>query len=410
MAIIKPFRAWRPRPDLAEKVAALPYDVMNTEEARRMAAGNPYSFLHVDRAEIDLPEAISPYDDQVYAQARKALETMKHSGVLEQDETPRLYVYQQQRGDHVQTGLVGCTSVEEYWADKIKKHELTRADKEQDRIRHVEACAAHTGPIFLIYRSQPEIRRLLQGIVASPPVFDFTAEDGIGHRVWLADAPVAERLAVAFAGAGDLYIADGHHRAASAAKVARMQGQDGALSGGEADYFLSVLFADDELNILPYNRVVKDLNGLTEETFRQQVQASFQLEKLGLGESLAPSQTHEFGMFLSGSWYRLTLKPEQVPVEVLAALDVSILQYKLLNPILGIGDPRTDQRIDFIGGIRGLQELERRVGQDMQVAFSLYPTQVKELMAIADAGQLMPPKSTWFEPKLRSGLFIHDLF
>jgi uncharacterized protein (DUF1015 family) len=390
-------------------VAALPYDVMNTEEARHMAQGNPHSFLRVDRAEIDLTADINPYDDQVYEQARRALTEMKRSGVLQQDETARLYVYRLGMQSHVQTGLVACAAVDDYQTGLIRKHELTRWDKEQDRIRHVDACGAHTGPIFMLYRRDPEIRRLLQTAVQAPPIFDFTAEDGISHTGWAVDEDLTSQLVAQFKAVESLYIADGHHRAASAAKVAETRRRTDPHAAGEYDYFLSVLFSDDEVCILPYYRAVRDLNALTEEAFLARVGDVFQVTELPAGTACAPGKAHEFGLFMGQRWYRLELRPEHIPQEALAALDVSILQDKLLRPILGIGDPRADRRLDFIGGNRGLKELERRASQDMAASFSLRPTQVEELIAVTDAGGIMPPKSTWFEPKLRSGLFIHDL-
>lgn len=409
--LIRPFRAWRPAPGKARDVAALPYDVMNTDEARQMAAGKPHSFLHVDRAEIDLPPETDIHADEVYAQARQRLDEMKASGILRQDDAPGLYIYRQRMGDQVQTGLVACTSVEEYRAEKIKKHEFTRPDKELDRVRHVDTCAAHTGPIFLIYKNRAAIRELIAAAVRTEADFDFVAEDGVGHTGWLVDKATAEQLVEQFSTVETLYIADGHHRAASAARVAGLRQAVNLQHTGEEEYnfFLAVLFADDELQILPYNRAVKDLNGLEPAEFLQKIGEVFKVEASPAGAPFAPGKSHEFGLFLVDKWYRLTLRAEQTPAAMSEALDVSILQDKLLTPVLNIGDPRTDQRIDFIGGIRGLAELERRVGTDMRLAFSLYPTQVRELMDIADAGGIMPPKSTWFEPKLRSGLYIHDL-
>lgn len=414
MATVKPFQALRPTPELADKVAALPYDVMNSEEARVMAKGNPYSFLHVDKAEIDLDPSIDPYDQRVYEKARDNLKGMIEQGTFIQEDKPSFYIYRQVMNGRAQTGLVGCTSIDDYLNDIIKKHEHTRADKELDRINHVDYCNANTGPIFLTYRAKQEINELIsRWVEARKPVYDFVSGDGIGHTVWVIDdVAVIEKLASAFAGVEYLYIADGHHRSASAVKVGLKRRQQFPNFTGteEFNYFLSVLFPDEQLFIMDYNRVVKDLNGNTVQDFIQKLQQKFEVEQYKGQGSYKPAEKHSFGMYLEGKWYKLTAKEGTFdPGDPVDRLDVSIMQNNLMNPILGIEDPRTDKRIDFVGGIRGLAELERRVKEGMKVAFSMYPTTIADLMAIADAGKVMPPKSTWFEPKLRSGLFIHEL-
>lgn len=409
MAKIKAFKALRPIPKEAAHVAALPYDVYNTEEASREITGKPLSFLRVDRAETTMPAGTDAHDPAVYQQASVNLKRLEDDGVLETEKTPALYLYELTMDGRSQTGLVCCTSVDEYNDGTIKKHELTRADKEQDRIHHVDVCDANTGPIFLTYKEDPEISALIAKQKECEPLYDFTADDGVSHRVWIInERDTIKRLEQAFSQVPNLYIADGHHRCASAARVANMRReQAGGYSGKEEyNYFLSVLFPDAQLKILDYNRVVKDLNGLGVDEFLARIAQDFTVEKMHT--QVSPSQKGEFGMYLDNVWYKLTAKdwPAQDPVK---SLDVSILYDKLLAPVLGIGDPRTDARIDFVGGIRGLGELERRTHTDMKVAFSMYPTSLDELMTIADNNLIMPPKSTWFEPKLRSGLFIHKL-
>ncbi|WP_426350784.1 DUF1015 domain-containing protein [Alloiococcus sp. CFN-8] len=413
MAIIKAFRAIRPAEEFAEKVAALPYDVMNSEEAREMVKDNPYSFLHVDKAEIDLGRGINIYDKVVYETASGNLNKMIEDGVLKEEEKPCYYAYRQIMNGRAQTGIVVCTSIDDYMNNIIKKHEFTRADKEQDRINHVDYCNANTGPIFLTYRNNERISEIVNESTEGKPVYDFVAEDGIAHIVWLIeDEALINELTELFKGIDYLYIADGHHRAASAVKVGMKRREENPSYTGEEEfnYFLSVLFPDNELYIMDYNRVVKDLNGYTEEEYMDKLNESFDVEEYKGQGQYRPEAKHTYGMYLEGKWYVLKAKEgtfkEEDPVE---RLDVSILQKNLLAPVLGIEDPRTDKRIDFIGGIRGLEELERRVKEGMKVAFSMYPTTIEELMDIADAGQVMPPKSTWFEPKLRSGLFIHKL-
>lgn len=414
MAVVKAFKAVRPVPALADRVAALPYDVMNSAEARQMVQGNPYSFLHVDKAEIDLDPAIDLYDTRVYEKARDNLNQMIADGVFMQDESPCLYIYKQVMNGRAQIGIVGCASIDDYMQNTIRKHELTRADKEQDRINHVDYCDANTGPIFLTYRAREDINALVDAQMAKTPVYDFASEDGIGHTVWVIDDPaVIDQLTAAFAGVENLYIADGHHRSASAVRVGQMRraakpNYDGS---EEFNYFLSVIFPDSQLYIMDYNRIVKDLNGNTKETFLEKIAEKFTVTDFAGNGALKPEKKHTNGMYLDGKWYLLEAKPGSYDAaDPVAQLDVSILQNNLLHPILGIGDPRTDKRIDFVGGIRGLQALSDRVDNgEMAVAFSMYPTTMEDLMDIADAGAIMPPKSTWFEPKLRSGLFIHKL-
>ncbi len=414
MAVIKPFRAVRPAPELVDRVAALPYDVMSSDEAREMVKGNPYSFLHVDKAEIDLDPTIDLYDRRVYEKARDNLNEMIEQEVFLKESRDCLYIYLQKMGDRCQTGVVGCTSIDDYMNNLIKKHELTRADKEQDRIKHVDYCDANTGPIFLTYRAQSEIDALVEAWMASrEPAYEFVSDDDIGHTIWVIDdGKIIDRLVDLFAQVECLYIADGHHRSASAVRVGQMRRADNPNYRGdeEFNYFLSVIFPDNQLHIMDYNRVVKDLNGLETEEFMQKLSLQFDIEPYTGTGPYKPETRKTFGMFLDGQWYILRAiagtYDEGDPVK---NLDVSILQYNLLGPILGIRDPRTDRRIDFVGGIRGLKELERRVEAGMKIAFSMYPTTVQDLMDIADADKIMPPKSTWFEPKLRSGIFVHQL-
>lgn len=411
MAVIRQFKAIRPTPEMAEKVAALPYDVVNSEEAAEMVIGNPYSFLHVDKAEIDLPAGTDIYSPEVYEKAKSNLEKMITDGVLVKDEKPMLYVYELTMDGRSQTGLVACTSIDEYMQGIIKKHELTREDKEQDRIRHVDICNANTGPIFLAYRTVDEISEIVDNVKKNAPVYDFTAEDGIIHRAWIIDnEETINRLVKLFKDVPNLYIADGHHRNASAAKVGlKRRNENPNYTGDEEfNYYLAVIFPSDQLKILDYNRVVKDLNGLSEEEFIKKLSEKFDIvETEGRAK---PDKAYDFGMYMDGKWYMLTAKDEIKSKDAVKGLDVSILQDNVLIPILGIGDIRTDKRIDFVGGIRGLGELEKRVDSgEMKVAFAMYPTSIEQLMTIADENKIMPPKSTWFEPKLRSGLFIHSL-
>ncbi len=415
MAVVRAFKAVRPTTELAGKVAALPYDVMNSEEARRMVVGNPHSFLRVDKAEIDLDPGVDLYDTRVYEKARDNLNRMIAEGVFLQDEKPCLYIYKQVMNGRAQIGIVGCTAVDDYRNNIIKKHELTRADKEQDRINHVDYCDANTGPIFLTYRAKETVNALVAQVMnAKAPVYDFVSDDGIGHTVWVVDeAPIIEKLCGEFAAVDYLYIADGHHRSASAVRVGMMRREAKPAYDGneEFNYFLSAIFPDAQLYIMDYNRIVKDLNGLTPERFLEKVGEKFTVTAYAGSGALKPEKKHTYGMYLAGKWYLLEAKADSFDAaDPVARLDVSILQNNLLHPVLGIGDPRTDKRIDFVGGIRGLQALADRVDNgSMAVAFSMYPTTMDDLMDISDAGAIMPPKSTWFEPKLRSGLFIHKL-
>ncbi len=413
MAVFRPFKALRPTPEYASKVAALPYDVMNSEEAKVMVEGNPYSFLHVDKAEVDLPDCTDIYCDEVYAKANENLLKLESDGICQMDETPCFYIYQQIMNGRAQTGLVGCAWVDDYINNRIKKHELTRADKEADRIRHVDTCDANTGPIFLCYKGQAEITDIIDAYKQGTPEYNFTTDDGISNTVWVInDAEACKKLADLLGNVGDFYIADGHHRCASAVNVAKMRREQNHDYNGteEFNFFLAVLFPAESLEIMDYNRVVKDLNNNTESEFIDKIKAAFVIEDAPCDGAYHPEAKHTFGMYMSGKWYKLTAKDGTfAPQNPVDQLDVSILQKNLLTPILNIGDPRTDKRIDFIGGIRGLGELERLVDGGMAVAFSMYPTTLNDLMAIADANLIMPPKSTWFEPKLLSGLFIHKL-
>ena len=415
MATIRAFKGVRPRADIADKIAALPYDVMNSMEAREMTKNNPLSFLYIDRPEINLPVGTDMYSDEVYAKAREVYDNMKQRGEFIQDEKPCLYLYEQTMNGRSQLGLVACCLIDDYLNNVIKKHELTREEKERDRIRHVDALNANTGPIFLTYRDKDAgsaTALMHKWAENNKPIYDFVSEDDITHRFWVVDCPeTIEILTKCFAQTPSLYIADGHHRNASGVKVGLMRREQnpGFDKSEEFNYYLSVIFPDNELLIMDYNRVVKDLNGNSKEEFLQKVSEKFDVVEMG--DMHKPEVAHTFSMYLDKKWYKLTAKPAIIndndPVE---RLDVSIMQNFLLNPILGIEDPRIDKRIDFVGGLRGLKELERRVDNgEMAVAFAMYPTSIEELMDIADANELMPPKSTWFEPKLRSGVIIHEL-
>lgn len=409
MSDVRPFRALRPRPELAAQVAAPPYDVVSSEEARKLAEGKPYSFLHINKPEIDLPPDVDLYDDRVYAQGASNLRKFMAEGVFFREQEPRFYVYQQKMGNHVQAGVVAAVSVAEYDAGLIKRHELTRKDKEDDRTRHVDELNANDEPVFLTYRQLAAIDALVDQVRAGAPLYDFVAEDGIGHTVWVVPSELAANLQQAFQQVPALYVADGHHRTAAAARVGRERRAKNPQHRGDEpyNYFMAVLFPHNQLQILDYNRVVKDLGGLSPEAFLSKVAEKFRVEKASSGR---PEKRHQFGMYLQGQWYRLEAIPgsfrEDDPI---GSLDVSILQENLLAPVLGITDPRTDKRIDFIGGIRGLSALEQRVAEGWAVAFALYPTSLEQVMAVADAGLIMPPKSTWFEPKLRSGLLVRTL-
>ncbi|HHV10059.1 MAG TPA: DUF1015 domain-containing protein [Clostridiales bacterium] len=412
MATVKPFLCIRPNTEAAHRVAALPYDVYNRKEAKLEIEREPMSFLRIDRPETGFPDEVDTYDPRVYARAKELLEQMQGEGILVAEDKECYYVYELVMQGRSQTGLVACASIDDYLDNTIKKHENTREEKEIDRINHVDTCDAQTGPIFLAYRAHQVISTIVAGVKKEVPLYAFTAADGVTHNVWrVACEDRIHEIKKAFQEIDSIYIADGHHRAASAVKVGlkRRQENPGYTGDEEFNFFLSVLFPHDELMILPYNRTVKDLNGLSKEDFISKVAGNFKVELLG-STPFNPAEKASFGMYLEGEWYCLKaeekLREIKDPVE---SLDVSLLQDYLLRPVLGIEDPRVDNRIDFIGGIRGLAELERRVKEDMAVAFSMYPTSIVELFEVSDAGRLMPPKSTWFEPKLRSGLFIHKL-
>ncbi len=411
MAVVKPFICIRPAKEHAAEVAALPYDVYNRKEACAAVKGNPLSFLNIDRAETQFSDDVDTYADCVYEKARELLDSQIADGIYVTDAGDHYYLYELTMDGRSQTGIVACCSIDDYVNGVIKKHENTREEKELDRIRHVDTVNAQTGPIFLAYRQNIALKEIVAEEKTKPALYDFVSDDGIRHRVWRIDgADRTDAIEAAFAAIPSTYIADGHHRAASAVKVGlkRRTKHPGYTGEEPFNYFLSVLFPDEELMILPYNRVVRDLNGMSTEQFFEKLKEKFELEEIGK-EPYAPVQKGTFGMYLGGTWYALKILPQYRSADPVKGLDVSILQDHLLAPVLGIGDPRTDKRIDFIGGIRGLKELERRVGEDMEVAFSMYPTSIEELLSVADAGLLMPPKSTWFEPKLRSGLFIHRL-
>ena len=406
MANIRPFSALRPPTERVKDVASVPYDVVNTAEAKALAADNPLSFLHVSRAEIDLPEGTGIHSDIVYRKAVENFNKLREGCPLVTEDRPSIYVYQLIMGSHEQIGVVACCSVDEYDNDLIKKHERTRRDKEDDRTHHMMVLGAQTGPVFLTYRARRDIDTMVMEATLTEPLFDFTAPDGIQHTVWR--VPDLVRFAEAFREVPLLYIADGHHRAASASRArGEMKEQSFAHTGDEEyNFFLAVMFPDEQLKILPYNRVVKDLNGLSLEDFVTRLRENFEVSE---SAPAAPSKPKNWSMYLNGKWYGLTLRADApAPQGVVESLDVSVLQDRLLDPILGIKDVRTDKRIDFVGGIRGTEELERLVNDGKAaVAFSLYPTTINDLLSVSDAGEIMPPKSTWFEPKLRDGLLIH---
>lgn len=409
--VVKAFKGIRPVEELASKIAALPYDVMNSEEAREMVKGNPHSFLHVDRAEIDLDPSVDVHDKKVYEKARANLDKMISDGEYMQDNQPCLYIYRQIMNGRAQTGLVFCASIDDYINNNIKKHEFTRADKELDRINHVDYCDANTGPIFLTYKEDDVASEVIKAWCKRKPIYDFTSEDGISHIVWVIDNEIiVNEIISLFKDVNAFYIADGHHRSASAVKVGlkRREANPNYTGEEEFNYFLAVAFPDNDLMVMDYNRVVKDTNGLTKEQLIEKLKEKFVVTKSEV--QVKPSKKHTFGMFIDEEWYLLEAKEgiynKEDPID---SLDVAILQNNVLTPILGIEDVRTSDRIDFIGGIRGIDELERRVHKDMKIAFSMYPTEVSDIMNVADIGEVMPPKSTWFEPKLRSGLFVHKL-
>lgn len=413
MANIRPFRAIRPIPDKAAVIAALPYDVYNRQEAKEVVKDNPDSFLNIDRAETQFDDSVDTYAECVYEKAHDLLWEKIDRGDFLREEDPCYYIYELTMDGRVQTGIVACASIDDYENQVIKKHENTRADKEADRIHHVDSCNAQTGPIFLAYRANAVIREIVAKTKQTAAVYDFTSEDGIRHRVWvIASKDDTGAIQAAFGSIGEIYIADGHHRAASAVKVGLKRRAEHPDYDGteEFNYFLSVLFPDEELMIMDYNRVVKDLNGLTNDEFLSKMQELFVIGPADDAQQ-KPGKKGDFSMYLDGKWYLCTIREEDRSIDPVKGLDVSLLQDLLLAPVLGIGDPKTDKRIDFVGGIRGLDELERRCSADGDCvcAFAMYPTDIQELFAVADAGLLMPPKSTWFEPKLRSGLFIHEI-
>lgn len=413
MAIVRPFRAIRPAQKYVEKVISLPYDVMNRQEAAKMAEGNPYSFLHICRSEIDLPHQKDPYHKSVYEKARDNIGDFLSKGIFQQEEEPALYIYRQTMDGRIQTGIVGTVAVDEYQNNTIKKHEFTRVEKELDRINHFDICNANTEPVFLTYRDDQRIRDTVEAWIAeNKPVYDLTTADAIGHALWVVDDPeTVAKLTGLFGEIPSLYIADGHHRSASACKVGLKKREENPDYTGEEEFnfFMAAIFPDADLHIFDYNRVVKDLNGNSVESLMARIrEAGFKIDKMG-EDIYYPEAKHCFSMFLEGKWYRLTAKPEIIPDHVIDSLDVAILQKWVLEPILGIEDPRTDKRIDFVGGIRGLEELQRRCETDMKIAFAVYPVEIADLLNVSDNGMVMPPKSTWFEPKLGSGLFLHQL-
>jgi uncharacterized protein (DUF1015 family) len=412
MPLIRAFPGLRPAPGRAADVAAPPYDVMNEAEAREMVEGSPWSFLHISRPEVDLPQGTDPYAPEVYAKAAENLQKMVQEGVLVRDASPCYYIYRLTMGEHRQTGLVAAASVAAYDADRIKKHEFTRPAKEDDRVRQIDALNAQTGPVFLVYPIAPSVDALLAEVSQASPDMDVTAADGVRHEIWVVeDEVIVAQLTREFDAMPALYVADGHHRSAAGSRVgAARKAQNPNHTGDESyNYFLSVIFPHNQMQILDYNRVIRDLNGLDKEGFLARVGEAFRIEPSD--QPVKPAQAAEFGMYLDAQWYRLQLDPARIPADdPVARLDVSLLADNLIAPILGISDPRRDARIDFVGGIRGLAGLQRRVDSgEMAVAFSLFPTGMEDLMAVADAGEVMPPKSTWFEPKLADGLVSHVL-
>ena len=408
MAILRPFRALRPKVAAAARIAAVPYDVVNADEARALATGNPLSFLHVSRAEVDLPPGADPYSNAVYQRAAENFAALKSSSLVVEEE-PSLYLYRLRMDFQTQIGLAGCYSIEEYDCDVIKKHERTRRDKEDDRTRHMLALGAHTGPVFLTYRATADVDRMVAGTTGIPPLFDFVAEDGVAHTVWRIGGAERDALVAAVGRVPALYIADGHHRAASAARTRAEMG-DRRLpgtslgDGADASTFLAVAFPHDQVRILPYNRVVKDLGGRSSKEFLEAIRSSFEVAP----GSPQPARRGEVAMYIDGNWYMLHPRVQPDQSDTIGSLDVSVLQDQLLAPVLNIGDVRTDRRVDFVGGARGTRELEQLVDAGRAAAaFSMHPVSVSELTAVSDAGDIMPPKSTWFEPKLRDGLLIH---
>lgn len=413
MSTFKPFCGYHPDAKNAAEVICLPYDVINSEEARELAKGKPNSYLYVDKSEIELEPGVSLYDQRVYDAAAKNLARLISGNILIKDEKPCYYVYKQIMDGRVQYGLVGCASAEEYWNNIIKKHELTRKDKEDDRTKHVDVCNANTGMVFLTYKARESVNKIVEKAVTAAPVFDVTTEDKVTHTLYkISDDATINQLAEEFKKIETLYIADGHHRTASGARIAQIRKEQNPKHTGNEEYnfFMAAAFPHDQLYIMDYNRLVKDLNGHGEEEFMKLIKEKFDVRDRG-DEACKPSKMHTFGMYLGGRWYELTAKTSIFdPKDVIDCLDVTILQKNVLDPLLGIKDPRTDKRIDFVGGIRGMEELKKSVDSGkFKVAFSMFPTTIEQLMDIADAGKIMPPKSTWFEPKLRSGVLVHKL-
>jgi uncharacterized protein (DUF1015 family) len=410
MSLIKPLRGLRPLPHKAADVAAPPYDVLNTAEARIRAEGKPHSFLHISKPEIDLPEDTDPYAPEVYSKGAENLNILIDEGVLIREEQPTYYVYRLTMGHHVQTGLVFAGSVADYDSNRIRKHEFTRPQKEDDRVRQITALNAETGPVLLAYRASDAAGKIIKSVTTAAPDYDLVADDGVGHTLWvMEDTQQIDELTRLFNAMDALYIADGHHRSASASRVAAAKNESGSSGDNSWDHFLCVAFPHDETQILDYNRVITDLNGLNKDQLLEEISAAFNVTESS--EQAKPQRPAEFGMYLDGQWYLLEIDRDRIPQDdPVARLDVSLLQDNLINPLLGVADPRTDNRIDFVGGIRGLGELEKRVDSgEMQIAFALYPTSMEALMAVADANEVMPPKSTWFEPKLADGLISHVL-
>ncbi len=406
MPLIRPFAGLRPTPEYAANVIAPPYDVLNSEEARALAAGKAWSFLHISKAEIDLPEGTDPYAPAVYAKAAENLQRMMKQGILMRDNAPHYYVYRLTMGKHVQTGLVAAASVADYDTNRIRKHEYTRPAKEDDRVRQIKALNAQTGPALLAYRSDPKLDKLLEKIAQGRPLYAMKAHDGIEHALWIVDNPAdVETFSRGFDAMDAIYIADGHHRSAAASRIARELNKP---ADHMSRYFLSVIFPHNQMKILDYNRVITDLNGLNQEKFIERIKQNFSVAQEG--KAVSPAKAGEFGLYMNKQWYRLNIQSKLIPADPVKKLDVSLLADHLIEPVLGIKDPRTDSRIDFVGGMRGLKELEKRVDSgEMAVAFSMFPTTLSDLMAVADSNQVMPPKSTWFEPKLADGMVSHIL-
>ncbi|EJO5347581.1 DUF1015 domain-containing protein [Clostridium botulinum] len=414
MTMLKSFKAIRPNKGFEKKIAALPYDVVNTDETREIGDKNPYSFLHIDRAEIDLNKDINPYDQKVYDKARENLNTMINKELFIKEEKSMLYIYSLNMNGNIQTGIVGCLAIDDYMNNVIKKHEYTREEKELDRIKHVDICSSHTGPIFLTYKYEEKLNTIIENCTKNKALYDFVAEDGVVHKVWqIDDENKIEEICHIFKSIPSVYIADGHHRAASAVKVGLKRREENKNYTGEEEfnYFLGVLFPHKELKIMDYNRVVKDTLNYTQEEFINKIEERFVVKEYNEKLQYRPKEKYNFGMYYKNKWYVLKAKPNTFNAEdEVESLDASILQNNLLQPILKIQDPRKDNRIDFVGGIRGLKILEELVDKtENGVAFSMYPTAIEEIIKIADNNKVMPPKSTWFEPKLRSGLFIHEI-